>query len=341
MSTNFTLDQLAKLLQAELHGDGHCQISSVAALEQATAGQASFVEGVKHIKKLAATEASVVLLTQDLLKQCPTNALVVRRPRLAFAELLQLLYSTRRQPKIGMHSSSIIAENAKIDRSALIGARAVIGNDVCIGRNSIIGAGCSIGDGTVIGDDCHLYPNVSIYPDIKIGSRVIIHSGAVIGADGFGFEPNTDGEWVKLLQIGSVFIGDDVEIGANTTIDRGAITDTIIGKGVKLDNQIMVAHNVTIGEHTIIAGCTAIAGSTKIGRHCIIGGATNITGHIEITDHVIISGAAMVTNSLLKSGTYSSGTGVLPHEQWLRSAVRFRQLDTIYQRLQQLERDSK
>ncbi|OGO90219.1 MAG: UDP-3-O-(3-hydroxymyristoyl)glucosamine N-acyltransferase [Coxiella sp. RIFCSPHIGHO2_12_FULL_42_15] len=337
MITAFTLDQLASKLHAELHGDAACQIVGVASLEQARHGCISFVEGRKQIKTLATTQASAVLLTADLLPHCSTNALVVKKPRLAFAALLNLLYPVK-QPAAGIHPSSVIGKACHIDPSVTIKAHVVIGDGVSIGKNSVIHVGCSIGDGTDIGEACTLHPNVSIYQDIEIGHRVIVHSGAVIGADGFGFEFDGAQEWVKLLQIGRVVIGDDVEIGANTTIDRGALGDTLIGCGVKLDNQIMVAHNVVIGDHTIIAGCTGIAGSTIIGRYCMIGGHTAIAGHIKLADRVMITGAAMVTRSIMKPGIYSSGTGILPNQQWLKSAVRFKQLENMYQRLQKLER---
>lgn len=311
---NYTLKQLSQKLDAALHGDPCCEINGAAALRLATAGEISFIDHQKYRDALKNTKASAVVLTESLLPDCPVNALVVRQPRLAFAELLQLLYADR-IPVAGIHPAAIVGEHSDIHLTAVVGANTVIGNHVKIGANTVI------------------YPNVTIYDGVCIGADTVIHSGAVIGADGFGFEPNPQRQWVKVPQIGSVVIGDSVEIGANTTIDRGALEDTVIGSGVRIDNQVMIAHNVQIGEHTLIAGCTGIAGSTQIGRYCMIGGYCAISGHLVLVDGVVLTGCSMVTHSLKKSGVYSSGTGILPRREWQKCAVHFRQLDRMHQRL--------
>ena len=236
----------------------------------------------------------------------------------------------------GIHPSAVIGENAQIDSSAHIAAHVVIGEQVKIDAGCVIMAGCNIGARTIIGHDARLYPHVVVYQDCVLGSRLIAHSGVVIGADGFGLA--MDGEhWLKIPQIGRVIIGDDVEIGANTTIDRGALDDTIIEDGVKLDNQIQVAHNVRIGAHTAIAGCVGIAGSTTIGRYCRIGGSAGILGHLSIADHVEISSFTLIGKSIKKSGSY---TGVFPfsnNEAWRRNAVHLRHLDELAEKIKMLQ----
>jgi UDP-3-O-[3-hydroxymyristoyl] glucosamine N-acyltransferase len=334
-----TLAELAKLISAQLQaGEPESIILSAAALEEAQPGSISFAEGPKQLNALKNTRASAVVLTAELAPNCPGAALIVANPRRAFAQLLRVLYPNPKAP-LGVHPSAVIAEGVVVPASASIGPGVVIGERVSLGEGVVIGAGVSIGADCVLGAETQLAPRVTLYSRVTVGERVMIHSGAVIGADGFGYEPNADGSWFKTYQVGGVRIGNDVEIGANTTIDRGALSDTVIGNGVKLDNLIMIAHNVSIGEHTIIAGCTGIAGSVKIGRRCMIGGHCAITGHIELADGVILTGDSMVTRSLSQAGVYSSGTGVLPNKAWLKAAVRFRQLDEMHARLQQLERE--
>ena len=334
-----TLAELAKVIGAQLQtGEPESIILSAAALEEAKPGSISFAEGPKQLNALKNTRATAVVLNAELSSHCPSAALIVANPRRAFAQLLRVLYP-KPQPPMGVHPSAVIADGVVIPASASIGPGVVIGERVILGEALVIGAGVTIGADCQLGAGTQLAPRVTLYPGVKLGERVIIHSGAVIGADGFGYEPNADGSWFKTYQVAGVRIGNDVEIGANTTIDRGALSDTVIGDGVKLDNLIMIAHNVTIGEHTIIAGCTGIAGSVKIGRRCMIGGHCAITGHIELADGVILTGDSMVTRSLSEPGVYSSGTGVLPNKAWLKAAVRFRQLDDMHARLQQLERE--
>ena len=214
----------------------------------------------------------------------------------------------------------------------------MIGRNVHIGENVVIGAGCAIGDHVAIGDHCQLYANVVVYAGCEFGQRCIVHSGAVIGADGFGYAQD-GGKWVKIPQIGRVLIADDVEIGANTTIDRGTLDDTLIGEGVKLDNLIQIGHNCQIGAHTAIAGCVGIAGSAKIGRHCRIGGAAMILGHLEIADGVTITPGSMITRSLGKADTYTALMPFQPHDKWLKTAANIRHLDKMLERIAQLEHE--
>lgn len=339
MSQLISLGEIAELVDAELRGDRSCVIQAVAPLDRALRGQISFIESKKHIAELKTTQASAVLITDAFSNVCPTNALIVQKPKLALAKILPLFF-TREKPAAGVHPSVVVGSNCVISATASIAAQSVIGDDVHIGDDTVIGPGVVVGNGVKIGENCQIEANVSLYHDVKIGSEVIIHSGVVIGADGFSYEPDTDGSWLKLLQLGSVIIGDKVEIGANTTIDRGALGDTVLEDGVKLDNLVMIAHNVHIGENTAIAGCVGIAGSTRIGRNCIIAGATAVADHVTLVDNVIVSGMSMVTKSLLEPGVYSSGTGIMPRQVWQRSIVRFKQLDQMYKRINKLEQNN-
>ncbi|MBN8984673.1 MAG: UDP-3-O-(3-hydroxymyristoyl)glucosamine N-acyltransferase [Rhizobiales bacterium] len=244
-----------------------------------------------------------------------------------------------RKPKaaVGIHPTAVVDEGAQVDASASVGPYAVIEAGAQVGANVTIGAHCFVGARSVIGEGGWLAPRVTLYHDVRIGKRVVIQSGAVLGGEGFGFA-NHQGIWQKIAQIGGVTLGDDVEIGANTTIDRGALSDTIVGNGVKLDNQIMIAHNVQIGDHTAMAGCCGISGSAKIGKHCMLAGGVGLVGHIEICDNVFVTGMTMVTRSITEPGSYSSGTAMQPAAEWKKSAARIRQLDDMARRLQQLEK---
>ena len=264
--------------------------------------------------------------------------LIVSDPQLAFAKIAQRFNSPVLPWQGGVHPSAVISEKATLGHNVSIGPNSVVHHEARIGEGTSIGAGCVVGEGSTIGSNCIIHPNVTLYHRISIGNYVTIHSGAVVGADGFGFA-NEGGQWVKIPQLGSLNIGDYVQIGANTTIDRGALNDTIIEQGVILDNQIQIAHNCVIGAYTAIAGCVGIAGSAKIGRHCLIGGAACINGHVEITDQVIITGLTMVTKSIKKPGVYSSGTIAQSNSEWHRNAIRFQQLDHIAKRVRKLEKE--
>ncbi|MEW3861985.1 UDP-3-O-(3-hydroxymyristoyl)glucosamine N-acyltransferase [Pseudomonas aeruginosa] len=337
MSTlSYTLGQLAAHVGAEVRGDADLPIQGLATLQEAGPAQLSFLANPQYRKYLPESRAGAVLLTAADADGFAGTALVVANPYLAYASLSHLF---DRKPKAaaGIHPTAIVAADAEVDPSASVGAYAVIESGARIGAGVSIGAHCVIGARSVIGEGGWLGPRVTLYHDVTIGARVSIQSGAVIGGEGFGFA-NEKGVWQKIAQIGGVTIGDDVEIGANTTIDRGALSDTLIGNGVKLDNQIMIAHNVQIGDHTAMAACVGISGSAKIGRYCMLAGGVGLVGHIEICDNVFVTGMTMVTRSITEPGSYSSGTAMQPAAEWKKSAARIRQLDDMARRLQQLEK---
>jgi len=331
----FTLGQLAEQLGATLRGASDIQVRGLASLQEAESDQLSFLANPQYRKHLAACKAAAVLLTEADAEGYAGNALVVANPYLAYARLSHL-FDRKPQVASGIHPSAVIAASAQVDPSASIGAYAVIEDAAVIGPRVTVGAHCVIGARSSIAADGWLAPRVTLYHDVCIGERVVIQSGAVLGGEGFGFA-NEKGVWQKIAQIGGVTIGDDVEIGANTTIDRGALADTQIGNGVKLDNQIMIAHNVQIGDHTAMAGCAGISGSTKIGKHCMIAGGVGMVGHIEVCDNVFVTGMTMVTRSITEPGAYSSGTAMQTAADWKKSAARIRQLDDMAKRLKQLE----
>ena len=333
---SFTLAELAAQLDAALRGDPALVIRGLATLQEAGADQLSFLANPQYRKFLPDSQAGAVLLTVADAEGFTGNALVVANPYLAYAGLS---HQFDRKPKaaVGIHPTAVVDESAQVDASASVGPYAVVEAGAQIGANVTIGAHCFVGARSVIGEGGWLAPRVTLYHDVRIGKRVVIQSGAVLGGEGFGFA-NHQGVWQKIAQIGGVTLGDDVEIGANTTIDRGALSDTIVGNGVKLDNQIMIAHNVQIGDHTAMAGCCGISGSAKIGKHCMLAGGVGLVGHIEICDNVFVTGMTMVTRSITEPGSYSSGTAMQPAAEWKKSAARIRQLDDMARRLQQLEK---
>ncbi len=335
---SYSLRELADILGADLHGNGEVQVSGLATLQNATNDQLSFLANPAYEKYLSDTKAAAVIVNSKSLEGCRTNALVYENPYLAYAKLSHLWdkRSLKNKASFSIHQSAVI------DQTAIIEANVNIDAGVVIGSGSIVKSGCVIGANTVIGDDCligeqtTIAANVTLYHGVTIGANCLIHSGVILGSDGFGFAP-VNGEWLKISQLGGVLIEDSVEIGANTTIDRGALDNTVIEKGVILDNQIQVAHNVRIGQNTAIAACSAIAGSTVIGKNCIIGGASGIAGHLTIVDGVHITAMTMVIKSLTEPGVYSSGTGVQPNAKWRKSIARLRQLDKMADRIKQLE----
>jgi len=333
------LSVLAEKLNAELIGNAACGVSAVASLENAAAGELSFLSNSKYRPFLSETTASAVLVkADDVPFVAPgVNVLVVADPYVAFAKAAQLLDITPASAQTGIHPTAVIDPSAHIAADAAIGAKAVISAQAVIGAGAQIGAGCFIGEGAEIGAATKVWANVAIYHQVKIGQRCVIQSGAVIGADGFGFA-NERGRWLKIPQTGAVVIGDDCEIGANTCIDRGAIEDTLIGNNVIIDNLCQIAHNVKIGDHTAIAGCTTVAGSTTIGRYCIIGGAAVINGHIEICDGAQVSGMAMLMKPVTEKGVYTSGLPATTNAEWRRNTAKLRQIDQLYQRVKQLEK---
>ncbi len=331
----WTLAKIASEIGAKLIGNADKVITGVGTLKNATDTDISFLANTKYRQYLKSTSAGCVIVTPADLAEVQTNALVIKDTYVAYAKVASLLYPEQRSAN-GIHPSVTIGENCQIADSARISAQVFIGNNVHIGDNVDIGPGCIIENDVSIAAASRLMSNVTLCRKVQVGERVRIHPGVVIGADGFGIA-NENGRWLKIPQVGSVIIGNDVEVGANTTIDRGAIDDTIISDGVKLDNQIQIGHNVFIGEHTVIAGCVGISGSTRIGSHCAIGGGTGIAGHIEITDGVQMTGMTMVTKSILTPGSYSSGIPAEPTRDWHRNVIRYRQLEKLNDRIKQLE----
>jgi UDP-3-O-[3-hydroxymyristoyl] glucosamine N-acyltransferase len=331
----YTLAEIAAEIDGVVHGDEQHQVQHVATLKNADQSCVSFLSNTKYRKFLADTHAGCVLVLEKDLDAVPTNAIVVADSYVAYAKVATLL-NPDNQFSQSIHATAVVAEDAHIDSTAHIGAHVVIGSNVSIASNVVIEPGCVIENDVMLGEHTHLRPNVTICKQVRIGNRVKIHPGVVIGADGFGIA-NDKGKWIKIPQLGSVVIGDDVEIGANTTIDRGALDDTVIGNGVKLDNQIQIGHNDVIGDHTVIAGCVGISGSTTIGSHCAIGGGTGIAGHITIADGVQLTGMSMVTKSITTAGTYSSGIPVEPTQQWHKNVVRYRKMADLFQRVKKLE----
>jgi len=334
---NFSLAQLADYLGASLQGDAKYEVNGIAPLNLANSNQLSFLYGTKYAAYLKSSKAGILLLNAQDAKNWQGNAIIVDDVYLAYAQVSKLFAPNVVEANI--HQTAQIGDNCQIGANCVIGANVVIADNVQIGDNCQIGANCVIGANTKIGKNCLIYPNVSLYHDLQIGSNVIIHSGAVIGADGFGFAKDKQGVWHKIAQLGSVEISDDVEIGANTTIDRGALKNTKIGQGVKLDNQIMIAHNVEIGANTALAACCGISGSTKIGKNCMLAGGVGLVGHIEICDDVFITGMTMVTHSITEAGSYSSGTAMQTTKEWKKSAVHIRKLDSMAQKINELKRE--
>jgi len=331
----YTLGEIAAKINAELQGDPDCRIAGVAPLETARTGEISFLSNRRYASQLKNTAASAVILKQDDQASCPVYSLVCDDPYVAYAHVVRLLNPPRAVVP-GRHPSSIIADDAAIEDSVEVGPHVTIESGVRISANTVIGPGCVIGSNTVIGENSRLYPNVVVCAGVTIGRECILHPGAVIGADGFGIA-NEEGKWLKIPQIGGVIIGNDVEIGANTSIDRGALGNTVIEDGVKIDNQVQIGHNVRIGEHTAIAGCVGIAGSTRIGKRCMIGGAVGISGHIDIADEVVIMAMAGIANSIKESGVYASAIPAMDVRKWRRNVVGFKQLHALITRIKKLE----
>ena len=329
-----TLGEIAKLTGASLAGNPECEIHGVGTLENAGTGEISFFSNRRYINHLKKTRASAVILKSEDQSLCPVDTLVTGDPYLAFAITSRLL-NPQAGFTPGINPSSSVDNTANIHPTAYIGPNTVIAPEVKIAESVYIGPGCSIGKRASIGSNSRLYANVVLYDGVNIGERVILHAGVVIGADGFGIA-NDKGKWVKIPQTGSVIIGNDVEIGANTTVDRGTLDNTIIEDGVKIDNQVQVGHNVHICEDTAIAGCVAIAGSTTIGKRCMIGGACGISGHIEICDDVILMGMTGVANSIKEPGMYASGIPAMDVKSWRKNVVLFKQLYVLNNRIKKI-----
>lgn len=339
VSIQYTLGELAGRLGCRLQGDAAIVVSGLGSLDSATAGELTFLANRKFSAQLAKTRASAVILHPDFAAAATMACLVTEQPYLAFARASQLFDASPR-PQAGVHPTAYVAADADVDDSASIGPHCSVEEGAVIGANVVLGAGSVVGAYSRIGAGSRLYANVSIYHAVTIGERAIIHSGAVIGADGFGFAPNGRA-WEKIAQLGGVRIGNDVEVGANTTIDRGAIDDTVIEDGVKIDNLVMIAHNCRVGRNSAIAGCVGMAGSSIVGENCTLGGGVGLSGHLTLVDNVHLTGMTLVTNSIDAPGSYSSGTGHMETGEWRKSAVRFTQLDKLSKRVSALEQLNK
>jgi UDP-3-O-[3-hydroxymyristoyl] glucosamine N-acyltransferase len=331
----YSLKYLADYVDAKIEGDVDCIVNGLASLISANNQHLALYMGRRYEKQLALSKAACILLNPEDAKIYCGNKLIVDDPYLSYAKLSQLFADT--SPNVGsVHASAVVASNVDVGHNVNIGANAVIEENCQIHANSSIGAGAYLGRGVIIGMNTIIYPNVTIYHQVNIGNNCIFHSGCVIGADGFGFAPSADG-WQKIYQLGRVLIGNDVEVGANTTIDRGALDDTIIEDDVKIDNLVQIAHNVRLGRGTAIAAKTAIAGSAVIGKRCTIAGLVGIAGHISITDDVHITAMTLVSKSITHAGSYSSGTRMTTTKEWKKNAVRFNQLDKLARQLKSIK----
>ena len=331
-----TAAQLAEQLGAVLHGDGTIVLRAMAPLVSAGSDQLAFLANPKYLNQLEGSQAGAVICHESVREHVRGVAVVHGNPYLAYAHASQL-FAVSSGRDAGVAASAYVHPTAKLGEGVSVGPGAVIEADAVIGAGTVIGPNCVVGHASRLGAHCILHANVVLYHHVQLGDRVELHSGVVLGADGFGFAPSPDG-WVKIAQLGTVVIGDDVNIGAGTTIDRGALDDTVIEAGVILDNQIQIGHNVRIGQGTAIAGCTGVAGSAAIGRQCLIGGQCGIAGHIEICDNVQITTNTLVTRSITESGSYSGATAMSTTQEWRRNAARGRQLYQWTQRIQALEK---
>lgn len=332
----YSLAALAEITGADLRGDPECCVSAVGSLDEAQPGQLAFLASKRFRRYLKKTRASVVILGADAVDECPAHALVSDNPQFAYA-LAATALTAEAPPEPGVHATAVVDPSAQVQASAYIGPHSVIGAGSVIAEGVEIGPNCVIGKNCEVGKGSRLVASVTLCDGTRMGQRCLIHSGAVLGTDGFGLA--RDGErWVKIPQLGRVVLGDDVEVGAGTTIDRGALKDTVVHDGVKLDNQIQIAHNVEIGAHTVMASQVGIAGSTRIGSGCVLAGQAGISGHLELADGVCVSGLTAVSRSLRRSGLYTSTVPALPHKQWGRNFARLKQLDDLFRRVKALEK---
>jgi UDP-3-O-[3-hydroxymyristoyl] glucosamine N-acyltransferase len=331
-----SLGELAVRFGCELHGDPATVVDSVATLGHAHGRALAFLADRRHRGQLAETRAAAVVLEAEFVALCPVAALVATNPRAIYARIASLLYP-REKPPPGVHPSAVVAPDARIDPAAHVGALAVIGARAVVGAGAVIGPHCVLDADSGVDQDVWLVASVTLGRGVKVGARTLIHPGAVIGSDGFGFAPDS-GTWLKVPQVGSVRIGADAEIGANTTIDRGAIEDTVLEEGVKLDNLIQIGHNCRIGAHTVIAGCTGISGSVTIGKRCMIGGAVSINGWLSVCDDVILTGTTVLSRSITHPGVYSSGIPCEDAPTWRKLVAHFKRLPSLNARLTAIER---
>lgn len=332
-SRAYSVQELASRFGLEAGGEAAAgMLQGVGTLESAGATQVTFLANPLYRKHLPRTRAGLVILRADDAGQCPVPFLIARDPYASFARIAALFDCGSAGPAAGIHCSAVVDASAQVASTASVGPLACIGARSVIGEGAVIGAGCVIGEDCRIGAGSQLMARVTLVLRVRLGERVRIHSGAVIGAEGFGLAMDA-GAWLKVPQLGGVSIGDDCEIGANTCIDRGAIDDTVLEADVRLDNQVQIGHNVRIGAHTAMAGCVAIAGSTRIGSYCLIGGGAGMVGHIEVCDRVLVTAMTLVTHSITEPGQYSSGTPMQAAREWRRNAARFKHLDQLARKL--------
>lgn len=332
----YTLAELATSLGLSFAGESRRQLTGLATLATAGPDQLSFMSGKKFLGMLADTQAGAVIIHPDFQSQCPVDCLLSDNPYLSFARVSHL-FAREPASAAGVHRAAVVDPAASVHASASVGPNAVVEAGARLDENVVVGANAYIGHDCVIGAGSHIYPGAVLYHGVTLGQRCVIHSQAVLGADGFGYAPGPDG-WEKIRQLGGVTLGDRVEVGACTTVDRGALEDTVIEDGAIIDNLVQIAHNCRIGKNTAIAGCTGLAGSTIIGANCTLAGGVGVVGHVEICDNVHVTGMTMVTKSITTPGSYSSGTPMSTTRDWRRSAVRFSQLESITQRLASLEK---
>jgi UDP-3-O-[3-hydroxymyristoyl] glucosamine N-acyltransferase len=322
-----TAGALAERFGLTLRGDAAHAVHGVATLARADAHQLAFLANPRYRSQLAESRAGVVVMRAEDAEGYDGTALLAKDPYVAFAKI-GALFDHRPPVTVGVHPMAAIDPTAEVDPQASIGPFTSIGPRSRVAAGAVVGPGCVIGEDCVIGAGCELVARVTLVRRVRLGRRVLVHPGAVLGADGFGIAMEA-GHWLKVPQLGGVVVGDDCEIGANTTIDRGALDDTVLEDDVRLDNQIQIGHNVRIGAHTAMAGCSAVAGSATIGRYCLIGGAAGILGHLEVCDRVVITAMSLVTHSIREPGEYSSGTPLMDNRSWRKSAARFKQLDAL------------
>ena len=336
---SLSLAELAMALDADLRGDGDARVERVSVIEKAVPGDVTFLSNPRYRRHLQGTRATAVILSARYVDACPTSALVMDNPYLGYARAAGAL-NPELSPPQGIHPTAWVSEEATVVDTAWVGPKAVIEAGAVISARAFVGPGCVVGEDARLGEETTLVANVTVCHGVIVGQRVLIHPGAVIGADGFGLAKHDD-IWVKIPQIGNVVIGDDVEVGANTTIDRGALADTVIEHGVKLDNQIQIGHNCQIGENTAMAGTVAIAGSTTVGKRCSLGGGVGVNGHIDIADDVHVTGRSVIYRSITEPGLYSSGMPLQESRTWRRNFPRYAQLDEMHKRLKDLADKSK
>jgi UDP-3-O-[3-hydroxymyristoyl] glucosamine N-acyltransferase len=330
------LGEIVVRLGGELIGPADAEVARIVPLYRAGAGDIAFVSGSKHARLLDTTSAGALILGAELRDATSRPRIVCANPYAYFARVSTLLHPVPVR-RAGVDPGAMVMPSANVHPSASIGAGAAVESGARVGAGTVVESGVCVGEGSIVGANCHLHPNAVVYHGCVLGDRVVLHAGAVIGADGFGLAMD-EGRWVKIPQVGRVLLGDDVEIGANTTVDRGTLDDTVIEEGVKIDNQVQIGHNCHIGAHTAIAACVGIAGSTRLGRRCRIGGAAMIQGHIEICDDVSVSPATAIMKSILRPGTYTAIYPFQEHRNWIRNAAHLRHMDALTERLKALEK---